>query len=315
MNNSPPLVVSIHITHHAGTFLCHAAEYNNVSTPPKACITKGLTNLQFDYWRKRYGYFALEYRKPPLIPLQYGKWNDPSRIVSIVIMRHPMERLLAGDAMAEARYGKPSHRTSLQWWKYAHDDAYTNNYALRVFSGGDTTTEKGLEMAKSLLSKMTYIMDQECLNDNMAVLGEKLGWKMNKLFQRFQAKDRMRQKRQSARERIANDTLYDFLVKRNKNDIALYEWSKSKSLVVCSGGDESNNTTVSGKGRHTVVNTTLESLSRVEMIMPDRLGHVSTVSEIQSPQLLTLALALGLVFALSLRKWRGKRQKTAMKAT
>jgi hypothetical protein len=39
--------------------------------------------------------------------------------------------------------------------------------------------------------------------------------------------------RRSARERIHNDTLYDYLVRRNTIDIALYEWAKKRSLVKC----------------------------------------------------------------------------------
>jgi hypothetical protein len=37
----------------------------------------------------------------------------------------------------------------------------------------------------------------------------------------------------NARDRIKNDEVYEYLVKRNKMDIAMYEWSKGISLVRC----------------------------------------------------------------------------------
>lgn len=38
----------------------------------------------------------------------------------------------------------------------------------------------------------------------------------------------------SAKERINNNTLYEFLQKKFRYDIALYEWSKNMSIVKCS---------------------------------------------------------------------------------
>jgi hypothetical protein len=226
------VVVSIHITHHAGTFLCHAAKYNKIPTPDKACMTKGMTDLNFSKWKKKYGFWSLEYRAPlKKYPLSSGDWKRDD-VISVVIMRNPLDRLLAGDAMAEEKYGRPSDRTAQQWWEYAHDDAFTNNYALRVFSDGDTS-EIGLEKAKGFLSGMTHILDQACLNDNMKKLGKILKWDMKELFERSRSRQIILKQRQSARQRIGNDTLYEFLVKQNKHDIQLYEWSKRKSLVVC----------------------------------------------------------------------------------
>jgi hypothetical protein len=296
------LVVSIHITHHAGTFVCHAAQYNHVDTPPNACMTKSL-DMNFDTWKRQYGFYSLEYRKPPseyhppLTPLSHGNWEHPD-VVSIVVMRHPMDRLLAGDAMAENLYGKPPARTAQQWWDYANDDHYTNNYALRIFSQGDTT-EVGLEKAKRLLNRMTYIMDQACLNENMAKLGQELGWDTTTLFRKFRILDLKRKNRSSARERIGNDTLYDYLVERNKNDIELYEWSKTKSLVVC--------------GANGTATQSITLPQQLEMIIPDRLVPVNLPPN-TAPQL-TLAVAIGLVLVLCKFKVRGKRFKTSLKAT
>jgi len=310
------LVVSIHITHHAGTFLCHAAEYNQVPIPTKACMTKGLTDLDFSKWKRLYGYFAVEYRKPPKKLLTAGHWERDD-VVSVVIMRNPMDRLLAGDAISEAIYGKPPTRTAQQWWDYAHDDAFTNNYALRVFSGGDVS-EVGLTKAKSLLNRMTYIMDQACLNDNMAKLGDILGWDMTRLFYRFRSKQRILQTRPSARERIANDTLYDFLVERNKHDIELYEWSKKQSLVVCGGDSDAIgvNNVASKSVKPAVpqaINVIVNASTAVptEMIMPDQLVNVK-LSRNTAPR---LTLAVGLVILIYKLAFRGRRTKIALKAT
>ncbi len=37
----------------------------------------------------------------------------------------------------------------------------------------------------------------------------------------------------SARERINNETLYEYLLEKFRYDIALYEWSKKLSVVKC----------------------------------------------------------------------------------
>ena len=293
-NREGKLVVSIHITHHAGTFVCHAAQYNNVATPKKACMTKGI-DMNFDKWKHQYGFYSLEYRKPPTIPLSHGHWERQD-VISIVIMRHHMDRLLAGDAMAEDQYGKPPARTSQQWWDYANDDQYTNNFALRMLRGGGIT-KVGLERAKTLLNHMTYIMDQACLNENMERLGQELGWGMTTLFKNFRAKEKKRKNRASARERIGNDTLYEYLLERNKYDIELYEWSKQKSLVVCG-----NNATQS-----------IRVSPQLEMLFPDRLSHVQLPPN-TAPHV-TLAVALGFVFVLYKLKFQVQKLKTEIKDT
>ena len=42
----------------------------------------------------------------------------------------------------------------------------------------------------------------------------------------------------STRDRIANDTLFEYLQTRFRSDIELYEWSKTQSIVRC---DEAEN--------------------------------------------------------------------------
>lgn len=35
------------------------------------------------------------------------------------------------------------------------------------------------------------------------------------------------------RDRLGNDTLYEYVKRRFRRDIELYEWSKERSIVVC----------------------------------------------------------------------------------
>jgi hypothetical protein len=74
---------------------------------------------------------------------------------------------------------------------------------------------------------MTYVLDQACLNENLLQLTKVLGWNNTADLGGGTVR------RPSARERLGNDTLWEFLRERNANDIALYEWSKKRSLVVC----------------------------------------------------------------------------------
>ena len=37
----------------------------------------------------------------------------------------------------------------------------------------------------------------------------------------------------SVRERLNNDTLYEYLQQRFRRDIELYEWSKNQSIIQC----------------------------------------------------------------------------------
>jgi hypothetical protein len=54
-----------------------------------------------------------------------------------------------------------------QWWRIYKQECTA------IFSGDDVS-EIGVEKGKTLLNRMTYIMDQACLNDHMVKLGELL---------------------------------------------------------------------------------------------------------------------------------------------
>jgi hypothetical protein len=40
-------------------------------------------------------------------------------------------------------------------------------------------------------------------------------------------------KHEPLRDRFGNDTLYEYVKRRFRRDIELYEWSKKRSIVVC----------------------------------------------------------------------------------
>ena len=225
---SNPLTVIIHITHHAGTFLCGLAKANNLRRPPFLCKLgeqKGKNDANWTKWQSMYDVVSWEYQRPPDIPLATHNWES-DQVISVLIVRDPLDRLLAHDAGAARKYGKLKKRTQEQWWAYANDGAFTKNFALRILSDGDGK-ETGLNKAKELVGRMTYVLDQACLNENLLQLTNELGWNNTDLLGEGTVHHK------TARERLGNDTLWEFLTERNANDIALYEWSKKRSLVVC----------------------------------------------------------------------------------
>lgn len=226
--SSNPLVLIIHITHHAGTFLCRLAKANHLRRPPFVCMLgeqKGKNDANWTKWQSMYDVVSWEYRQPPDIPLATHNWES-DQVISVLIVRDPLDRLLARDRAAAHKYGRLKERTQEQWWAYANDGDFTKNFALRILSDGDGK-ETGLHKAKELVGRMTYVLDQACLNENLLQLAKELGWNNTDLLGKGTVHHT------TARERLGNDTLWEFLRERNANDIALYEWSKKRSLVVC----------------------------------------------------------------------------------
>jgi hypothetical protein len=222
-----PLMVIIHITHHAGTFLCSLAKANKLRRPKFLCKLgdeNGKNDANWTKWKSTYDVVSWEYQRPPEKPLATANWES-DQVISVLVIRDPLDRLLARDAVARHKYGPLKERTQEQWWDYAHD-RLTDNFALKILSGGDTT-EAGIAQAKRLVERMTYVLDQACLNENLLQLTKVLGWNNTADLGGGTVR------RPSARERLGNDTLWEFLRERNANDIALYEWSKKRSLVVC----------------------------------------------------------------------------------
>lgn len=171
--------------------------------------------------------------------LEATNWED-NNLVSVIIMREPLSRLLAGDGYVKGKWPtlrEPS--TPIEtWMEFAHDNKITNNYALTVLAGkgccdGNNTDPVHLQHAKKLVSRFTYVLDMECLNEGMQALADQLGIKTTIADNRA-----AKHHHPSAKDRIPYPEVYDFLRERNKLDIELYQWSKTISLVDCAALNE-----------------------------------------------------------------------------
>ena len=241
--NGSGLILNFHITHHAGTTLCIWAKSNG-PCPSFACmaekkIPEGLNSglgsqntpwkyQQTDHWvrtiRPVFHYISWEYGLTKLIrSLNDTNWEHPE-LVSIIVMRHPMERLLSDIGHGH----QVIHDTEEEWWEYANN-RLTNNFALRTIMSwegccqGESTSDSYLTSAKAYLSRFTFILDMACFDESVTRLSTILGLNYTK-------KQVNQAKKQAS---IRNQTLYRYLYHRNVKDIALYEWSKAHSLVKC----------------------------------------------------------------------------------
>lgn len=242
------LMVNVHITHHGGTAFCAVVGRATAAAPDFACAedrtnTTGRGKYRYrgrvvystvDPWRSeketsqriqeirlRHGYsmVAWEYdRQPRRSPLAATHWEHPD-LVSVVVMRHPVDRLLAGDADVDRRWypgmkattsggvvgrkgrggttnggtsaaDADANATALRqrenWWHYARrrDVRNTNNFALGILSqpgccNGSMTDPSYLEQARALVGRFTFVLDIECLDDGMDELGRILNLTLN----------------------------------------------------------------------------------------------------------------------------------------
>jgi len=163
-------------------------------------------------------------------------WEDEN-LVSILVIRHPLERLLSHDFGAEKQWPgvfglaqESEEDLKTQWWVFARSK-YTDNFALRILAGreccdGKTTDRKHIESAKNLLKRFTFILDMECLDAGLKAAGNLLGLNFQNL-QKRQVDNR------KPRERMYNEEIFHFLNSKNRMDIELYEWAKTRALVQC----------------------------------------------------------------------------------
>ena len=239
------LIVNFHITNHAGTTLCSWARANgpvapfacmggNVTPPMLKRSMSSLTTPWYynetDYWIRKvrpvFHYISWEYDVMHLKrSLNDTNWDHPN-LVSIIVMRNPIDRLLSQVGKHHVKNG-----TSEEWWNYAQN-IRTNNYALRTIMSyegccnGENTRDSYLKAAKSYLQRFTFVIDMDCFDESLKLLSSILG---------LHYTSRPGRRHPSARERMHNDTLYEYLVRRNTKDIELYEWAKNRSLVKCQG--------------------------------------------------------------------------------
>ncbi|EJK57924.1 hypothetical protein THAOC_21991 [Thalassiosira oceanica] len=259
------LILNVHITHHAGTTVCHEmgklgpvpefacmapGQNGNGDAPwPEGLSTKfrpeGMNETQYYVGRMRPYFHFVSWEFRGYAHLQTVDWEYPD-LVSMIVMRDPLERFLAGGKCG--RYhenkkppyslkGDPDPSNQDIYWLYANDPC-TDNYALRVLAGdphcvnGTRTSEACLESAKDLLRRFTFILDLACLDDSMKVMAEQLNLTINS-FESTHHHKHPDIRSNDIRSRIGNDTLLEFLQDRFRRDIELYEWSKTLAVLQC----------------------------------------------------------------------------------
>jgi len=260
------LLLSIHITHHAGTSLCimmkklgpapgracngpgskiwRAKRDENYHWPANTTKNANLlpaswtSPMYVERFRPYFHFMSWEFGWFNFANLHQPNWEwEYDNLVSMIVMRDPMSRFLAGGKCGNIQQhlpNDPTNETQDLYWEYANSPC-SDNYALKVLAynstcaNGADTSLACLESAKRLLRKFTFILDQECLGDSMVALGAALH--LNITYEAFES--RFHHQHTSVRERMNNDTLYNFVWHRFRRDIELYEWSKSQSIVKC----------------------------------------------------------------------------------
>jgi hypothetical protein len=141
--------------------------------------------------------------------------------------------------MSSALRNYAKNNTADEWWTFANS-VHTNNYALRSltsFEGccqGEKTDTQYVEIAKSHLKRFTFILDLECLVDSLALLSELLDLQLkNGTSLYLNSWSKSKTGGYAVRDRMKNDTLYNYLLDRNAKDIELYNWAKEQALVKC----------------------------------------------------------------------------------
>jgi hypothetical protein len=222
--------------------------------------------------RPYFHYISWEFSKPVDKALADTDWEYPN-LVSVIVTRDPISRLLAGDSEAATNFpGFNSGELDRKgWWDFAayKGSRNTDNFFLRILAGAskkergkeqklirnhikegvNRTTEEVMELfpsmigekefedAKSLLDRFTFVLDIACLSEGIEVLRDVL-WMdhppaVPHLMKETKKEKKYRLKKLPARERVGYDDVYEYLVANNKWDIALYEYSKTISLVRC----------------------------------------------------------------------------------
>lgn len=80
-----------------------------------------------------------------------------------------------------------------------------------------------------MLNRFTFILDRSYLADSMAAMGDALNLTITK--ESFESG--FHHEHAPTRDRLGNDTLYEYVKRRFRRDIELYEWSKERSIVRC----------------------------------------------------------------------------------
>lgn len=180
--------------------------------------------------RRYFRMMAFEYSPFPPTPLASTNWEHPN-LTSVLVVRHPMSRLLANDAWTAGDYpdiarGNASNET---WWNFAINSVNTDNFALRVLSGsGCCLPTPNITAAEELIARFTVVLDIDCLYTGMQALADLLGFEHEISPNTWAPMT----KPIAPEDRIPSD-VYEYLLEKNRLDIDLYEWAKQKSLVDC----------------------------------------------------------------------------------
>lgn len=246
------LIIHIEVEYHAGHAVCSVLGNN---TPGPDCWQlKDRPDPAYPYYypwlhrdtaanaavvRSHFDLISWKFSHPPgEVTLHDTNWEHPS-VLSIYVARDPLTRMLAYDKKAAelwpAVFGarvNPDQAHS-QWWAFARSP-YTDNFALRALTSkeccrGSHTPQKYLELAKALLERFSIILDMDCLEDGLEAVADLLG---------LQIALPQKKPQTSAQERIPEPELYEFLRSKNRMDIELYEFAKSRSLVKCRNRNE-----------------------------------------------------------------------------
>jgi hypothetical protein len=168
--NGAAIIRNIHITHHAGTSVCIQMKKFG-PTPEFACIGKGksndtnswpseaeieashldmtkgsgLTHWEYNdteawvkFWRPYFHFVSVEFRY--FGDLHTTNW-EYENLVSMIVMRDPLERFLAGGKCSKFHNSlpnDPTEDTQGLYWEYANSDC-ADNYALRVLANGSVS--------------------------------------------------------------------------------------------------------------------------------------------------------------------------------
>ncbi len=164
------LLLNVHITHHAGTSFCNAMKQVG-PVPDFACMsddtgkwppavdrhrpwTRDETDGNAAELRKVYHFLSWEFGILPPTPLKDVLWESP-HLVSVILMRDPMERRLARDATVEKYFGLEEDRTEELWWEFARYEGSINFVLTRLTPDrcgekGENATEACLDEGKEL---------------------------------------------------------------------------------------------------------------------------------------------------------------------
>lgn len=246
------LLLNIHITHHAGTTFC--GKIGNLGPRPKFACMRGdnwpQNVTKKKSWSNKETATMVQQIRPYFHMVSWefqkcGNLHDTNweyeNLVSVIVMRHPLDRLLSRNT-CDNTFNKADRDniTAGVWWNYASSKC-ADNYALKVLSKRETNCCQGantsvdiLNDAKDLIRRFTFVIDMACMDESLIELTRVLSLPLPELKYHKKQLEKHAANTFTARERIGNDTLYEYLMSRFRRDIELYEWSRLISIVDCS---------------------------------------------------------------------------------